>query len=83
VKPCGKGTPSPTLLSNLHKSLIDYFLYLQCVAKNRSGLISLPKKEIKHLNLSKKLRGTISSSRAKEMIEALEEERAEWERRLK
>ena len=48
----------------------------------QAGLISLPKKETKHLNLSKKLRGTISSSRAKEMIEVLVEERAEWERRL-
>jgi hypothetical protein len=45
------------------------------------GLISLPKKETKHLNLSKKLRGTISNSRAKEMIEAIEGERAGWERR--
>jgi hypothetical protein len=53
------------------------------VSKNRSGLISLPKREIKHLNLSKKLRGTIPGSCAKEMIEALEEERAERERRLK
>ena len=48
----------------------------------QAGLISLPKKEIKHKNLSKKLRGTISSSRAKEMIEAIEGERAEWENRL-
>lgn len=49
----------------------------------QAGLISLPKKEIKHLNLSKKLRGSIPGSRAKEMIEALEEDRAEWERKLK
>ena len=42
----------------------------------QAGLISLPKKETKHTNLSKKLRGTISSSSAKEMIEAIEGERA-------
>ena len=46
-----------------------------------AGLIILPKKETKHINLSKKLRGTISSSRAQEMIETIEKERAEWERR--
>ena len=41
----------------------------------QAGLISLPKKETKHINLSKKLRGTISSSHAKEMIETIEKER--------
>ena len=48
-----------------------------------AGLITLPKKETKHINLSKKLRGTNSSSRAQEMIETIEKERAEWDRRLK
>lgn len=47
----------------------------------QAGFIILPKKEIKHINLAKKLRGTISSSRAKEMIETIEKERAEWEKR--
>jgi len=37
-----------------------------------AGLITLPKKESKHTSLSKKLRGTISSSRAQEMIETID-----------
>ena len=40
-----------------------------------AGLITLPKKETKHSNLSKKLRGSISSSRAQEMIETIGKER--------
>jgi len=47
----------------------------------QAGLIVLPKKEIKNKNLSKQLRGAISSSRAKEMIETIEKERAEWDER--
>ena len=47
----------------------------------QAGLIILPKKEIKNKNLAKRLRGAISSSRAKEMIENLEKERAEWDKR--
>lgn len=47
----------------------------------QAGLIILPKKEIKNKNLSKQLRGAISSSRAKEMIETIERERAEWHER--
>ncbi len=47
----------------------------------QAGLIVLPKKEVKHKDLSKQLRGTISGSRAKEMIETIEKERAEWDRR--
>lgn len=47
----------------------------------QAGLIVLPKKEIKNKNLSKKLRGAISGARAKEMIEILEKERAEWDQR--
>lgn len=47
----------------------------------QAGLIILPKKEIKNKNLSKQLRGAISSSRAKEMIEIVEKERAEWDER--
>jgi hypothetical protein len=47
----------------------------------KTGLITLPKKEIKNKNLSKQLRGSISSSRAKEMIETIEKERSEWDQR--
>ncbi len=47
----------------------------------QAGLIILPKKEIKNKNLAKRLRGAISSSRAKEMIETIEKERAEWNER--
>ena len=47
----------------------------------QAGLIVLPKKEIKNKNLSKQLRGAISGARAKEMIEILEKERAEWDQR--
>ncbi|MCL4481596.1 MAG: hypothetical protein M1445_03065 [Bacteroidetes bacterium] len=47
----------------------------------QAGLIVMPKKEIKNKNLSRHLRGAISSSRAKEMIETIEKERAEWDKR--
>lgn len=47
----------------------------------QAGLIVLPKKEIRNKNLSKQLRGTIKSSRAKVMIETIEKERAEWDER--
>ena len=47
----------------------------------QAGLISLQKSEVKNKNLSRQLRGTISSSRAKEMIETIEKERAEWDER--
>jgi len=47
----------------------------------QAGLIILPKKEIKNKNLSKQLRGAISSTRAKEMINTIEKERAEWDER--
>jgi len=47
----------------------------------QAGLIVLPKKEIRNKNLSKQLRGAISGSRAKEMIETIEKERAEWDER--
>ena len=47
----------------------------------QAGLIMLPSKEIKNKNLSKQLKGAISSSRAKEMIETIEKERAEWDER--
>lgn len=47
----------------------------------QAGLIILPKKEMKNKNLAKQLRGAISSTRAKEMIEAIEKERAEWDQR--
>ena len=47
----------------------------------QAGLIVLPKKEIKKINLSKQLRGAISTSRAEEMIETIEKEREEWEKR--
>ena len=47
----------------------------------QAGLIMLPSKEIKNKNLSKQLKGAISSSRAKEMIETIERERAEWDER--
>lgn len=47
----------------------------------QAGLIILPKKEIKKINLAKQLRGAISSIRAKEMIENIGKEREEWEKR--
>lgn len=47
----------------------------------QAGLIVLPKKEIKKINLAKQLRGAISTSRAEEMIETIEKEREEWEKR--
>lgn len=47
----------------------------------QAGLITLPKKEIKNKNLSKQLRGSISSSRAKEMMETIDKERSEWDQR--
>lgn len=47
----------------------------------QAGLIRLPKEEIKKKNLSKQLRGSISSSRAKEMIETIDKERSEWDQR--
>ena len=47
----------------------------------QAGLIMLPKKEIKNKNLSKQLKGAISSHRAKEMIETIDRERAEWHER--
>ena len=47
----------------------------------QAGLIVMPKKIIRNKNLSKQLRGSISGSRAKEMIEAIEKERSEWDER--
>ena len=47
----------------------------------QAGLIILPKKEKKNKNLAKQLRASISSIRAKEMIETIEKERSEWEQR--
>lgn len=47
----------------------------------QAGLIVLQKKEIKNKNLSRQLRGAISSSRAKEMIETIDKERAKWDER--
>jgi hypothetical protein len=51
------------------------------IGMEQAGLIMLPKKEVKNKNLSRQLRGAISSSRAKEMIETIEKERAEWDER--
>jgi hypothetical protein len=48
----------------------------------QAGLIVLPKKEVKNKNLSRQLRGAISSARAKEMIETIEKERAGWDERF-
>ena len=44
-----------------------------------SGKNILNKKDYKIKNLAQQLRGTISGSRAKEMIEFIEKERTEWE----
>lgn len=46
-----------------------------------AGLIILPKKEVQNKNLAKQLRGAISSSRAKKMIETIKKERGEWDQR--
>jgi hypothetical protein len=51
------------------------------IGMEQAGLIMLPKKEVKNKNLSRQLRGAISSSRAKEMIETIEKERAVWDER--
>ena len=51
------------------------------IGMEQAGLITLPKKEVKHKNLSRQLKGTISSSRAKEMIETIDKERTEWDER--
>lgn len=47
----------------------------------QAGLITIPKKESKNKNLSKQLRGSLSGSRAKEMIETIDKERSEWGQR--
>jgi len=47
----------------------------------KAGLISLSEKKTKKKQLSKQLRGTISPSRAKKMIETIEKERSEWDQR--
>jgi hypothetical protein len=47
------------------------------IGMEQAGLIMLPKKEVKNKNLSMQLRGAISSSRAKEMIETIGKERSE------
>jgi len=47
----------------------------------QAGLIILPKKEVKVKNLAIQLRGSISSDRAKEMIDNIDKERAEWDKR--
>ncbi len=47
----------------------------------QAGLIILPKVEFPNKNLPKQLRGSISSSRAKEMIETIGKERGEWDKR--
>jgi len=46
-----------------------------------AGLISITKQDTKTKNLAQQLRGTMSSSRAKEMAEFIEKERGEWEKR--
>lgn len=51
------------------------------IGMEQAGLIILPKKEVKNKNLSRQLRGAISGSRAKEMMENIEKERAEWDER--
>ncbi|HAZ03454.1 MAG: hypothetical protein A2W90_16505 [Bacteroidetes bacterium GWF2_42_66] len=50
-------------------------------AMEQAGLIVFPEKDTENKNLSKQLRGTISSSRAKKMIEIIEKERSEWDQR--
>ena len=51
------------------------------IGMEKAGLIRLPKKEIKNKKLSVQLKGAIPSSRAKEMIETIDKERAEWDER--
>ncbi len=46
-----------------------------------AGLIAFPDKNIKQKNFAQLLRGSISISRAREMIETISKERAEWEQR--
>ena len=47
----------------------------------QAGLITIPGKESKNKNLSKQLRGGISDSRAKEMIDTIDKERSEWDQK--
>lgn len=47
----------------------------------KAGLITMQKKELKIKNLAQQLRGTISSSRANEMIQHVNLERKEWDER--
>lgn len=47
----------------------------------QAGLIVLPKEQKKNKNLSKILKGSISGSRAMEMIESINKDRSEWEKR--
>jgi hypothetical protein len=57
----------------------DAMLILKGMEK--AGLISLPEKAAKKKQLAKQLRGTISPSRAKKMMETIEKERSEWDQR--
>ena len=46
------------------------------------GLITLPPKKSGNKKLSEQLRGSISASRAQEMMDSIEKERATWEQRF-
>ena len=66
-------------METLKISIINQDALAILIGMEQAGLIILPEKEIKNKNLSKQLKGAISSSRAKEMIETIERERTEWD----
>jgi hypothetical protein len=68
-------------METLKISIINQDALAILIGMEQAGLIILPEKEIKNKNLSKQLKGAISSSRAKEMIETIERERTEWDER--
>ena len=68
-------------METLTISIINHEALSILKGMERAGLIILPKKELKNKNLSKRLRGSISGSRANEMIDAINKDRAEWEAR--
>ena len=68
-------------MESLKINIINHNALAILKGMEQAGLIVLPKKEIHNKNLSKQLRGAITSARAKEMIETIERERSEWDER--
>lgn len=68
-------------MNTLKINIINEDAILILKGMEKAGLISLPGKATKKKQLSKQLRGTISSTRAKKMMETIEKERSEWDQR--